>query len=139
MNNFKVGDRVGYVRWNLDGKRLTFQEGDIINFGTITNITSGKTPITVKWDDPNCGSDTSGPCQYYMLESKCKPIFSKLEAEFKVLDNEVRTRLEIAGKLLLEADKIAKQNYRNVAHMEAAKPLTDAMEAIGWRTSSLTC
>jgi hypothetical protein len=143
MSDFKVDDRVAFVADNMTKKgKLYFNEHEAVPFGVVTAVDSEKKKVTVKWDKKfsfmNQYNKTTD-AKNLMLESECLPELSRLEEEFRVFEKEIYTRLDQAGKLILEADKLANSKGKDLGFMEALSPLTKAMEEIGWRTSSLRC
>ncbi len=143
MSVFKIDDRVAFIADNMTKKgNLYFNEHEATPFGVVTSVDPDKDKVTVKWDKKHSYMNQyhkTTDSKNLMLEAECLPELSKLEAEFRVFEREIYTRLDQAGKLLLEADKLANSKGKDLAEMEAVHPLIKAMEDIGWSTSSLHC
>jgi hypothetical protein len=70
-----------------------------------------------------------------------KAKFSELEKEYEAVAKQIKVKLVEAGKLIKEANKMAKKaGADSLADMyDAIDPLESAMDACGWRTSSWNC
>lgn len=81
------------------------------------------------------------PLKNLLPAKEAKLHFDKLEAEFKAYEKEVLVKMKEAGKLIREANKLAKKaGVENLNDMyDATYPLYNAMDAAGWRTSSFGC
>ena len=66
---------------------------------------------------------------------------SILDKEFKVAEKQIKEKLKEAGKLVREADKIAQKAgaYSLERMYDATRPLVNAMDDSGWRSSSWGC
>jgi hypothetical protein len=64
-----------------------------------------------------------------------------MEKEYEVVAKQIRSKLTEAGKLIKEANKMAKKTGATyLADMyDAIDPLKNAMDACGWRSSSWSC
>ena len=64
-----------------------------------------------------------------------------LDAEFKVVEKQIKEKLTEAGKLVKEAHKMAqKAGAHSLESMyDAVRPLVHAMDDSGWRSSSWGC
>jgi hypothetical protein len=142
MKKFKVGDRVGFMADNIDKKgKLYYNDNESAPFGVVSKVGEGGS-ITVKWDKEFVYMDKYNKtvaAKHLMLESECKEEYSRLEAEFQVLENEIKNKMEQAGKLLVEAHDLASEAGKDLAFMDALSPFTNAIDTVGWRSSSLTC
>ena len=144
---FNVGDRVGdieYEDYNTGDLKygLRYEEYDDREFGVITDVLSnGK--VSVKWDSDylNSNENYNKPLdpKQLMLESEIKTKLPILEKEYNDVCKQISVKMKEAGKLLREANKMAKKTGNELANMDAIDPLYSAMDACGWRTSSFGC
>jgi hypothetical protein len=149
--DFKVGDRVARFEQQYNDNdepiKPRFDAENYPIFGVITGVIFNSAPaqVVVKWDPPEWDrkrvmDPKIVPAKDLQLEAPLKASWSKMEAEFELLEKQVADKLKEAGKLLREANKIAKKSGRDLAEMyNAIDPLYSAMDACGWRTSSFSC
>ena len=148
INKFKVGDRVGtatstyyddiYGGGRREGKLRYDPENDP-DYGVISDVlSSGK--LMVKWDDSWKNKDNSAvEPSSLLLEKDLKEKLSKLEKEFLEIEKEIKNKMKEAGLKIKEAQKLAKKTGHSLEEMyDAVRPLVDAMDSAGWRSSSLT-
>ena len=142
-----VGERVGRVEDMLDhdGKKIKLCF-DVARprFGVVTAVIADTDKVTVSWDapewDPKRVNEEIVSSKDLYLEAALKKAWSKLEADFAVIEQQVADKLKEASKLLREANKIAKKSGKELSEMyDAIGPLYSAMDACGWRTSSFGC
>lgn len=135
---FEVGTRVVWLE-RSDLKTHNEYEDDVTR-GEVKSIgEDGK--YSVKWDDswvtPNLGKHDASEL---INEDEADKILSKLEKEFEEWAGPIREKMEAAATLLEEAAKMASKKKRDLTEMhELTAPLINAMDDIGWRTSSLSC
>lgn len=147
----EVGEFAADVRY--DGE---YCDGPV--YGKVTDILPGG-KVKVLWDDDSYNdhsevfSKTTGKLQssvsvpseiaakFLLPEAEMKAKFSQLEKEYEVVAKQIRAKLVEAGKLIKEANKMAKKaGADSLADMyDATDPLESAMDACGWRTSSWSC
>ena len=108
----------------------------------VKNALTGNLKVYVQWD---FGATPTDPSEEEVasleLESVAKSKLSKLVAEFKLYEKAVLAKMKEAGKLIREADKLAKKAGVEFLYdmYDSTYPLFNAMDAAGWRTSSLGC
>jgi hypothetical protein len=149
--DFVIGDRVGRIeKYNNDGDNIKarFDMDCPPKFGAVSAIVSPLN-VVVQWDPPSWAPGrivkpeivVSADLQTEAsLKSSWSKMEAEMEAEFEVIERQVVAKLKEAGKLLREANKIAKKSGRNLAEMyDAIGPLYSAMDACGWNTSSFGC
>jgi hypothetical protein len=127
-------------------------------YGKVTDILPGG-KVKVLWDDDNYNdhsqvfSKTTGklqssltvpreiPAKFLLPEAEMKAKFSSLEKEYEAVAKQIKVKLVEAGKLIKEANKMAKKaGADSLADMyDAIDPLESAMDSCGWRTSSWNC
>jgi hypothetical protein len=160
-NKFKVGDRVGAGRDEAGELTTKIHYGgeydDGPAYGTVKEILPGG-KVKVLWDtqwlnertttyNEKTGAvkkETYSPAtvatKLLLSEADAKAKFSELEKEYEVVAEQVRAKLKEAGSLIKDANKLAKKLGTELAEMyDATDPLENAMDACGWRTSSLHC
>lgn len=133
---FKIGDRVGQAP---SKKYNPNQRGDV---GVVTDITmAGK--YLVKWDNSWYERSYLGTLwdeDILMPSDEVEAINSKLEEEYTALETELRLKVADAARSLNEATQLAQsKGYELVNMYESTRPLMDAMDNAGWRTSSFNC
>jgi hypothetical protein len=161
---FTVGQRVGCAldagcnftaKVRYDGN---YGEDPGPAFGKVTEVLrNGK--VVVLWDDDylndhdvrfdeKTGQEKSSTAKGITMDTKLllpeaemKAKFSELEKEYEKVAVQIRSKLTEAGKLIKEANKMAKKaGVDSLAAMyDATSPLESAMDACGWRTSSWGC
>lgn len=161
-SKFEIGQRVGCgldERENFTLKlRYEGEYGDGPVFGKVVDISkNGK--VKVLWDDDwlnehdsvfskstgELEKDITIPCtisaSLLLSEKEIKAKFSKLEKEYEVIAKQVRIKLAEAGKIIKEANKLAKKaGAESLADMhDSVGPLESAMDMSGWRSSSWSC
>lgn len=145
-NQFNIGDRVGLaVSEDYDVRTGREKEvplkydpdGDGLCLGEVTDV-SAKGKITVQWDH---GASYTGVASEFLPEDEIKAKWSKLEAEFKEVESQVKIKVKEIAKGILEANKLAKKTGRNLADMYDVVygDLYKAMDEAGWRTSFFGC
>lgn len=143
--SLKVGDRVGTFvdEWGSSGEFSTKpiirddagpEYGEVIDF-------NGASQVVVQWDNEFMNPKYSTqPISVLLYEDEMKARHSAIEKEFDKVSTEIRAKMKEAGKLLREANKLAKKQGQQLADMyDATDPLYSAMDACGWRTSSFDC
>jgi hypothetical protein len=144
---FKVGDRVGYAepQYNNNDRvvPLRYEEDDPPAYGVVTAVTDDN--VIIKWDATRYDAAHEGNLDLedqksLYPEEELKKKWSKLEEDFTKLEVQVVDKVKAAGKLLREANKIAKKTGHSLEEMyDAISPLMDAMDDCGWNTSSFGC
>lgn len=137
--NLVVGTRVAIKLGTNDiGEEIRIHSGSIID-KPVSDFLTGDLKVRVKWDiDPT-------PCDVFVrdidLEDNIKKHAIKLEEEFIIYQNQVIDKMKEAGKLIFEANKLAKNaGMAGLPDMHnALGPLYDAMDFAGWDISSLSC
>jgi hypothetical protein len=138
MSQFQVGDRV--VRKNSSALNWYDREMPMPEEGTVEAVlSSGK--LTVRWDDEKTSTN---PGQFLpsQLLSKAEgdAIMSQLEQEYQAVSVPIMDKLKAAGALILEANKLAENNGKDLMEdWELTADLFAAMDEVGWHTSSLGC
>lgn len=140
---FAEGDRVGCVETYRDEfSTALYHPDDEVSYGTVTKVHINDT-VFVKWDDAVHNSWASGyPVDIKDLssEDELKEKYKGLEAKFKLVEKEVKAAVAVAAKSLRDAQKIARKAGFDLSDLyNATAPLENAMDACGWRTSSLHC
>ena len=107
----------------------------------VKDALTGNLKVYVKWDPDGLSQPSEEDVSSLELESVAKPKLSKLDAEFKVYEKEILAKMKEAGKLIREANKLSKKaGMESLNDMyDSTYPLFNAMDAAGWRTSSLGC
>jgi hypothetical protein len=162
MKKFEKGDRVGCA--TDENNRFTAKvryDGEYCDgpvYGIVAEILPGG-KVSVLWDDDYLNehsqvfSPTTGMLQksisspremnakLLLPEVEMKAKFSELEKEYDAVSKQIRAKLTEAGKLIKEANKMAKKaGAPSLAEMyDATDPLSSAMDACGWRSSSWGC
>lgn len=129
--SFSVNDRVG-TEPVLDPSGYA----DVI-YGRIVELNGEK--ALVKWDEP---AWKKGATEEYVKtlfpEASVKAMICGLEKDFAKVSDEIKVKMELAGKLLKEASILAESVGAELHFMDGIAPLHNSMEEIGWNTSSLT-
>lgn len=135
-----VGTRVAKAFDRFNQYENDICKGEIIGIGKCPM--TGKPKYAVKWDE----SWMNGlvPKESYagdlMFEAEANALWSKLESEFKAVENHIKDKLQVAARAIAEASEIASGAKMDLSSMwEATRPLMNAMDEVGWRTSSLNC
>jgi hypothetical protein len=107
----------------------------------VKDALTGNLKVYVKWDPDGTCDPSEEEVSSLELESVAEPKLSKLDAEFKVYEKAVLAKMKEAGKLIREANKLSKKaGVESLNDMyDSTYPLFNAMDAAGWRTSSLGC
>lgn len=152
---FDVGQRVSCGSNESVGltKKINYggEYGDELVFGKVTEVLPNGL-VKVMWDENwlnelfvNGITHEYWPVKvksdWLLTEAEGKAKFSALEKEFDAIADQVIDKLKEAGKLIKEANKIAKKSgAKSLYEMyDAHDPLLNAMDAAGWRTSSFNC
>lgn len=142
MSKFEVGSRVvDTTRSNLKTHDEYEDGGDVTRGAVVSLIDAASDKVKVKWDSQWIEPRTSTiAIKNLMSEKKANQILSKLEAEYESWAGPIREKLKAAGELLREAAQLAQAKKRDLTEMhDLVGELTEAMDDIGWRTSSLSC
>ena len=140
-SKFKIGDRVGIV----SDLRYDGNEYDAPVLGKIIHIHEPEEfEATVVLDKPIWHDGASRTQRIYFMadlikEKEFNKKYSKLEKEFKTLEKTIHSKMEMAGKLLLDANNLANIKGHELVNIDAIAPLFSAMKECGWNTSSLRC
>ena len=138
-NLYAVGTRVAHI---IDMEEGYTSEGPCEPaYGVITALTTDDR-LVVKWDGDYYQSHNSAPISLdeIALEADAKSEFTRLEEEFSKISDALAAKLEAAGKLVVEAAKLAKKHGLELNEMyDTYQPLYDAMDKAGWNTSSFNC
>lgn len=135
-----VGTRVAKAFSRFNQHENDICKGEIAGIGKCP--TSGKPKYAVKWDkDWMQGYVSKEPyADDLMSEAEANTLWSKLEAEFREVEDRVKSHLEVAAQAINDADKLATGANLNLNDMWKARALLfDAMDNAGWSTSSLNC
>ncbi len=147
---FAVGDRVGLAISSYDDEygdgdtskgKLRFNQDEDPEYGVVTDTLSNGN-VHVKWDNEWYEKYHTGEQDVSELlpEATLKKEYARLEDEFNNLEKEVKLKLKEAAKLVKDAHKIAKKTGHDLVDMyEAVRPLVNAMDSSGWRSSSWGC
>lgn len=138
MSEFKVGDRVvDKVESDLE-----YHQDKYVIRGTILSFKEND-PNTVKvnwdqyWVSPNPSNIS---IDKLILEEEADQLLSKLEAEYEIWAAPIRVKMKEAGQLILEANALALKEKKSLVDLhELSAGLTNAMDEVGWSTSSLSC
>lgn len=101
---------------------------------------TGKMKVIVEWSYWNQKKLEEVFTETLMLETEGIALWSKLEAEYKVVEEQVKVKMQEAANAVEEADRIADSAKMNLTEMhDAVQILHHAMDGAGWSTSSLNC
>lgn len=95
----------------------------------------GDEVVVVEWDNTREINPTNTSDLELITESQ-------LESDFMTLQNQIKNKMKTAAHALKEAQKMALLNGYDLHGYDmhaATSPFMDAMDEIGWRTSSLIC
>ena len=137
MKKFKVGQRVVLRNSALEEYN---DDGSYTQEGIVQEIhKSGK--CLVKWDKGWEKGNTAGvEPDDLVSEEEAEKILDTLEKEYDAWANPIKNKMKQAAKLLQEADELAAKQDKNLTDMHnIVIPLLEAMENLGWSTSSLSC
>lgn len=107
-----------------------------------TDPLTGKGRVYVEWDRNYWRHNKQEELSVDLLvsEEEGDAIIAQLEKEFNELQDKVALKVKEAANLLSEAGAIAESGGRELSDMhEAIRPLLNAMDNAGWRTSSFNC
>ncbi len=146
-HTFKVGDRVAYTlvdRYDAYEQKtivpwFVSEYGEAPDYGVVTDLLNDGT-VLVKWDNEYANRRLSKGLEpkLLLLEEDMKERISKLDEEFNETTKEIKAKMKEASALVKEASKLAKKTGNELAEMhDAVKPLVNAMDASGWRATSL--
>ncbi len=115
--------------------------GELI--GVIRSKEASPGHVWVKWidgdglDSVDADEDMEVDLNLLVLETEK----SGIEKEFKNVSKAIKEKMKEAGKLVKEANLLSKKaNLGSVAHLyDAVRPLVNAMDESGWRSSSWGC
>jgi hypothetical protein len=136
----KVLASTGYDEYG-DGEHLApykYDEyGDTTLVGVIRTKEASPGHVWVKWIEGDFSDDEEEvDLKMLTLESER----SQIEEEFGKVSKEIKEKMKEAAKLVNEAGKLAKKAHSELESMyDATRPLVDAMDNNGWRSSSWGC
>lgn len=126
---FKVGDSV-VDKPTLDN-RLDWED---TRSGKVVDIISDT--LVIEWANK---MTTKRKANTIVLASEAQPMIDKLNTEFNTLLVVLREKMELAAATIEEAQTVATARGQNLRSIyEATRPLYNAMDNAGWRTSSLS-
>lgn len=146
---FAVGDRVAETFKRYEGEYSDEPaKGTVVALGTNTSV-------MVKWDDDwknrpalsNYGDPTdevapiSVNISGLMSEKEADEKFSKLEAEYNKVADEIKLKLKVAAQAIRDSNKLAKKLGIDSLHdmYDVHDSLYRAMDSAGWNTSGFGC
>lgn len=140
MTKFEIGQRVVNVECSNLKTHNEYEE-DVARGVVVALYADEQDNVRVKWDSkwmkPNPEKISS---EKLIAEEDANKILSKLDKEYEAWASPIREKLKEAGELLREADRLAQKQGRNLVEMYVLTgELTNAMDEVGWRTSSLSC
>lgn len=108
--------------------------------GTILDKPAEAGKVWISWDESNNYSEDE-EAEVYINILTLESDRSKIEQEFKNFSKGIKAKIKEAAKLVLEANKMAKEAHASsLADMyDAVAPLISAMDNSGWRSSSWGC
>lgn len=129
-----------------DGEIIPYRyDGDGEDYGSLTGVirTKEASPgkVWVKWIEGDYldsldEEESEVDLKLLILESDR----SAIEQEFKKVSKEIKEKMKEAAKCVSEAGKLAKSAHANLQSMyDECRPLIDAMDNNGWRSSSWGC
>lgn len=114
--------------------------GDLV--GVIRSKEAKPGHVWVKWiegeylDSIDEDGESEVDIKILMLESER----SQIEEDFKKVSKEIKEKMKEAAKCVTEAGKLAKSAHASLESMyDECRPLVDAMDNNGWRSSSWGC
>lgn len=119
-------------------------DGEGEDYGTLVGVirTKKASPghVWVKWIEGDyreqLDEETEVDLNLLILESER----SAIEQEFKNVSKEIKAKMKEAADLVNEAGKLAKKAHAELQSMyDACRPLINAMDNNGWRSSSWGC
>lgn len=136
---FNVGDRVARQVLN---RRSSLRGGSVVARGCEEHDT-----YIVRWDKnkfPSYGSKKQEVEEVDVadltIETDAKAKVKQLDADFDVLEEKIKGKLQQAAELIGEAEAMADANGEMLSELhEATYPLMNALDNAGWATSSLSC
>ena len=127
---------------------VTYQYNDG-DYGELVGVIRSKEAspghVWVKWiDGDGLDSIDAGEDNEMEVDLKILTLASEksdIEKDFKDVSKAIKEKMKEAGKLVLEANAMAKQAHLgSLANLyDAARPLVNAMDDSGWRSSSWGC
>lgn len=109
---------------------------DYTLIGVIRSQEAAAGKVWVKWIEGELTEEDDREVELKVLSLESER--SQLDKEFKEVERLIQAKMKEAAKLLSEAGKMAKP--RRLASMyDAVRPLVDAMDNNGWRSSSWGC
>lgn len=129
-----------------DGEIIAYRyDGEGEDYGSLVGVirTKEASPghVWVKWIEGDYldsldEEESEVDLKILILESER----SDIEQEFKKVSKEIKEKMKEAARLVNDAGKLAKKAHAELASMyDAARPLVDAMDNNGWRSSSWGC
>jgi hypothetical protein len=141
---FDVGTRVVRKFSRAEVMQAFAFEDDVdrgtVDRGTVVGeeLRDGKSRVLVSWKGYN--DPVAVESSELILEAKANKQIAVLEKEFNKLTKGIEVKMKAASKAILEAHKVAnKLGLDDMSYLTAVSPLMDAMEEVGWQTSSLSC
>ena len=136
---FPPGTRVGQ-----------FIEGDhrYVDYGTVkSNDPKKPNNVMVEFDQSAYSISAKMPpeiksisIKYLEFEVDAKRMSSELEKEFQEIEKIIEVKMSMVSSLIKEAELIAQsKGFVLQDCYSGTRPLMDALESAGWRTSSLGC
>lgn len=127
-----------------------YDGGDIIKFifdeyddytlvGEVMDKPASEDHVWVKWEENDHVFDDEMEVETALLTLACD--IPSIEQDFKTYQKEIKEKMKEAAKLVKEAGKLAeKAHAKSLESMyEACRPLVNAMDQNGWRSSSWGC
>jgi hypothetical protein len=129
----KPGDRVVMAS---DVKSYNHYEPGIYP-GVVMEKEAGPDKVYVKWDS---SWQTNGPVSVTKLlfEADAQVKFKELEVEFNAWAAPIKEQVKIAADALVKINTMVGDQPLNEMH-DLLGPLFNAMDNLGWRTSSMLC
>lgn len=108
--------------------------------GTVIDKPAEVGQVWIAWDESDHHSDGDEQevdISILTLESDR----SEIEKDYKAVAKLIKQNMKDAAKLITESNKLAKRGHANSLESmyDAVRPLIDAMDASGWRSSSWGC
>jgi hypothetical protein len=120
--------------------KFAFQDYGNPLLGTVADKPAARGKVFVEWseDDNEYGlEDGEVDMNLLSLESD----LPQFEKDFKAATKLIKKNMEAAAELINISNKMATKNHaQSLAHMhDAVRPLINAMDSSGWRSSSWGC
>lgn len=131
-NDIQIGMRVGVVAQLEE----TLYGENAYNLGVVESF-SGNKNANVKWDGQVCLTEMN--IKDLLTETDAKTKGTKLEKEFKKVSEAIGEQMNIAADALRAAGMIALKHDIDLSMIDASSSLLNAMDSVGWNTSSLSC